>query len=137
MPGAVLPGVIINAAGSVTLNRSSRTHPKHDNSGYTYLGRSYGVGSSAGLVDPHYTRKSSDIRHYTYFENGYLSNITCIHNSSSRWDIVKACDSGDVAFPDMYTARGILPNSDYNIASKAWSEKKYFTIALKKNPPGS
>ncbi|MCJ1362851.1 hypothetical protein MMC16_001957 [Acarospora aff. strigata] len=130
LPGSALSGVILNAAGSATLNSSVGTHAKHDNSRYTYVGRSFGVGSSAGLVDPHY-KESSNIRHYTYFEDGYLSNVSCIHNSSSRWDIAKAYKSDDLTFPDMYIARGALPNSVYNVASKTWGAEAYFTIGLR------
>ncbi|KAJ7768073.1 hypothetical protein DFH07DRAFT_954640 [Mycena maculata] len=51
---ALLQGFILNAAATATSGGGPHmnTHPKNDNSGLTYVGRSFGVGSSAGLEGP-------------------------------------------------------------------------------------
>jgi hypothetical protein len=47
-----LQGLILNnAASAACVSNLNRTHRKLDNIGYSYIGRSYGIASSVGLVD--------------------------------------------------------------------------------------
>ena len=51
-PGVrMLGSLIASAASATTVDGGVRQHPKFDNTRYTYNGRSYGVGASAGLAD--------------------------------------------------------------------------------------
>ena len=52
--GITMEGALLSSASSATtVDGSPRKHVKLDNSGFTYIGRSYGVGAPAGLTDSH------------------------------------------------------------------------------------
>ena len=113
MKGAFAYNVGINLEGSLldsastatTIDGSPRQHRKLDNSGFTYIGRSYGVGSSAGLTDDSVSGNSLAIA-YSYQETGYDVAVDCVYNSST----------GFVLEPDgdgwLWAAEGDLPNSN-------------------------
>ncbi|RDW63777.1 hypothetical protein BP6252_11322 [Coleophoma cylindrospora] len=60
-----------------SLNGSSPISKKGNNSNFTYHGRSYGMGSSVGLVDMELTIHQH-IKAYRYFETGYNSKFTYV-----------------------------------------------------------
>ena len=77
-PNYYLQGLVLNAASTATNRTSSQNttsnnlvkgQRKFDNSGYSYIGRSFGVGSSVGLVD--YSVNRLDTLAYNYTEIGY------------------------------------------------------------------
>jgi hypothetical protein len=96
--------ILSSAAAATTIDKSVRQHSKLDNTQFSFLGRSYGVGGSVGLSD-------EDIRvlelatGYTYQEPGYLPRITCIYNSSSEFTITKDVSQW------MFIAGGYLPDT--------------------------
>ncbi len=47
----MLGSLVASAASATTVDGGIRQHPKFDNTRYTFNGRSYGVGASAGLAD--------------------------------------------------------------------------------------
>ena len=71
-------------------------HAKYDNSRYSIVGRSYGVGSSVGLPantsrqieeiveDVHFV---PNLAQFSYEEIGYRAEVSCIVNQSSLWEI--------------------------------------------------
>jgi hypothetical protein len=77
-------------------------------------GRSYGVGSPAGLVDEslYGGRSSPNLLSYNYTEPGYLTTVTCFHNASSNWHLeeIQAGKSGN-GIPYIYYAVGYFPNA--------------------------
>jgi hypothetical protein len=79
---------LLNGAAQATSNLT-RTRSKNDNSHFSYVGRSYGVGSPAGLVDENLYGgySSSNLLSYNYTEPGYLTTVTCFHNASSNWHL--------------------------------------------------
>lgn len=86
----------------------TRNHSKPDSLGWTYQGRSYGVGSSQGLnvaqgLPPHY--KLID---YTYNETGYLATAVCQRNNSANITFEFDTQSHNV---DIWYVTGRLPNS--------------------------
>ncbi|KAF7347045.1 hypothetical protein MVEN_01458300 [Mycena venus] len=113
-PAAILQGPILNAASSATSVRGVTLHAKNDNSRLSYVGRSYGVGASAGLEDiilDGGEQVTSLL--YTYEELGYATNVKCGRNDSSAWGVHFIRNRTTAAFPDEYLACGVLPNSLY------------------------
>lgn len=103
--GTQLLGSLLASAASSTPNDGRiRHHGKMDNSKYTYVGRSYGVGSTAGLIDDDISSNDLAIA-YSYQEVGYRAEVDCIYNRTSDFRIQK--DGGWV-----YAAVGNLPDSD-------------------------
>lgn len=95
VPGSAMAGIVLDSAASASARNSSvRTHTKNDASRFSYFGRSYGVGSSAGLAELG-RRFSSGTRSYKYFEAGYLSKMTCIRNDTNLWVVSLAWESDD------------------------------------------
>ncbi|KAF2803174.1 uncharacterized protein BDZ99DRAFT_468510 [Mytilinidion resinicola] len=103
--GTQLVGDILSSgASATTLDKSVRQHSKLDNTQFSYLGRSYGVGSSVGLGDEN-IRALELATGYTYQESGYLPEVSCTYNSSTEFIITKDVDQW------MWIAGGYLPDS--------------------------
>ncbi|KAJ7212270.1 hypothetical protein GGX14DRAFT_622866 [Mycena pura] len=136
-PAAVLQGVILNAAVTATSSGGLHmsTHPKNDNSRLTYVGRSFGVGSSAGLEDGYFdvlsSNTASSILGYSYQELGYSTNVQCIRNTSSGWQITPYSIALDGTFPNNYLAQGPLPNSQFNTSTMSFRIEDYATLRLR------
>lgn len=104
-PGVRMLGSLLSSAASATtVDGGIRQHPKFDNTRYTYNGRSYGVGSSVGLVDDSITGNPLAMS-YVYQENGLLADVVCIYNSSTEFIIEGESDT------NIYPVTGDLPNS--------------------------
>ena len=112
-PADTLQSSLLSRAGQATSNQT-QIHSKNDNSHYAYVGRSYGVGSPAGLVDEdlYGGRSSSNLLSYNYTEPGYLTHVTCFHNASSDWHL-EEIQVGKPAngIPYIYYAIGYFPNA--------------------------
>ena len=100
-----LGSLLADGAAATPIDGSPRLHAKMDNSGLTYIGRSYGMGSSAGLVDVS-IRKDSLALGYSYLEAGYEADVICLYNASSDYTLEPAGDTW------LYAAVGTLPDSD-------------------------
>jgi hypothetical protein len=94
----------LSASLATTPDGSVRKHGKIDNSRFTYYGRSYGVGASAGLVDDDILGNELGTA-YSYQETGYKAVTTCIYNSTSMFQF------RDLHLTMLYAATGPLPNS--------------------------
>ena len=104
-PGVRLLGSLLaSAAPATTVDGGIRQHPKFDNTRYTYNGRSYGVGASAGFADDHITDDLEALS-YKFQENGLRADVECIYNSSTEFVIANKSD------PDIYPAKGNIPDS--------------------------
>ena len=110
-PNYDLVGLILTQAASAS-NIGNATQPvrKLDNTRYSYVGRSYGVGSSVGLVDESFAQNTT--RGYTYKENGYLTQVQCIVNSTSDWAISDAEPGLSSSLPNLYMVAGSLTNGN-------------------------
>ncbi|KAI6780540.1 uncharacterized protein J7T54_000180 [Emericellopsis cladophorae] len=97
--------LLMSATSATTTDGGSREHRKIDNSRYTYIGRSYGLGTSAGLLDRNLEEDRLAIS-YKYQEDGYTTDVKCIHNETSNFWI------GSTAFDWLWAAQGELPDSD-------------------------
>ncbi|KAG6365635.1 hypothetical protein INS49_007246 [Diaporthe citri] len=105
--GVGLTGELLRAAASATpTGDEPRKHQKNDNTQFTYIGRSYGVGSSVGLLDD--TTPSDTLAlGLTYQEVGYDASVSCAYNASTGF-VLEKLGSGYI---DAFAARGVLPNS--------------------------
>lgn len=105
--GVGLTGELLRAAASATpTGDEPRKHQKNDNTQFTYIGRSYGVGSSVGLLDD--TTPSDTLAlALTYQEVGYDASVSCAYNASADF-VLEALGSGYI---DAFAAKGELPNS--------------------------
>ena len=104
--GITMEGALLSTASSATtVDGSPRKHAKLDNSGFTYIGRSYGVGAPAGLTDDNILNNAFTMS-YTYQETGYNAGVKCIYNSSTGFVLIQ--DHISI----LWEAIGALPNSN-------------------------
>lgn len=103
--GTQLLGSLLGSAASATTpDGQERQHSKLDNTHYEYIGRSYGVGSSVGLVDDA-MQDDNLATAYSYQEVGYELDAKCIYNKTSGF-IIK-----DLGNDFQFEAYGDLPDS--------------------------
>jgi hypothetical protein len=122
-PSTIFAGNMLLSAGSTTTtDGSTRNHSKFDGTNFGYIGRSYGVGASAGLTDQKLAEKNSPLS-YSYFETGYITSSQCIYNDSSSWNITDAAPSQDGVLPDLFVVRGYFPNSNWSQISQSGFEQ--------------
>ncbi|KAE9369357.1 hypothetical protein N431DRAFT_427521 [Stipitochalara longipes BDJ] len=101
---------INDGSSASSLDGGPQLFKKGDNSNYTYHGRSYGIGTSVGLVDESLS-KAQQLTAYRYLETGYQSNFTCIRNESSSSEFVLISGSGNADIPPIYMFRSSSPIS--------------------------
>ncbi|KAF2111671.1 hypothetical protein BDV96DRAFT_581523 [Lophiotrema nucula] len=104
--------LLLSVASASSPDNNPRNHSKWDNAKFQYVGRSYGVGASTGLTD-HDIITLDRAQEYTYNEVGFVTNTNCIYNATSDWIITWAYDAPNGAYPNMWTAVGALPNSNW------------------------
>jgi len=90
-------------------NSSFQMHRKLDNSGFVFYRRSYGVGASVGLA----TLPDSGVQQYTFYEDGYMSNITCWYNKTMEFHVGLLQSSGNTAVPNLYNACGQISDGSF------------------------
>ena len=107
-PGVMMLGSLVaSAASATTVDGGVRQHPKFDNTRYTYNGRSYGVGASAGLADTP-MRDDPLALSYMFQENGLRADVKCIYNFSTKF-VIRGEEETYI-----YPAIGFLPDSGGN-----------------------
>jgi hypothetical protein len=107
-PAYSVGGLILDTA---TDTGSNQTHAKHDRTRYSYSNRSYGVGSSIGLAGD--VLNVPNLQQYSFDEIGYASQVECIINATSNWQLYEWVTSNTSGVPNDYLAVGSLPNSDF------------------------
>lgn len=108
-PVPVLQGNLLSTASSATAaNGSVRKHSKIDSADWSYVGRSYGVGASLGLVTLD-TPKGAETISYTDY--GYISTVKCTFNSSADYMIEYLGTPNSPNQVSLYAVQGVLPNS--------------------------
>jgi hypothetical protein len=90
-----MSGLLLNSLSEASSNNYSvPQHKKLDNSGFSFYGRSYGVGSGVGLVDsptlitPYSLDGRPAVKYYEYSEIGYISGVYCTYNRSSNLSFI-------------------------------------------------
>ncbi|KAM0801212.1 hypothetical protein BDR22DRAFT_196650 [Usnea florida] len=118
IPACPVPGlqnlILDSARSATTYNGLPRNHSKNDNPSWSYIGRSYGVGSSVGVA----LRPDSydDLLSYSYYETGYDVESSCIYNTTSAFDLTLVYENfqpanGSNVELNIYVASGFLPSS--------------------------
>ncbi|KAI9722430.1 MAG: hypothetical protein M1828_004797 [Chrysothrix sp. TS-e1954] len=103
--GMKFQGLLLSSVASAwTTDGRIRMHNKFDYTGYRYAGRSYGVGSSAGLIDDHLSSNPRTVS-YQYQEPGYNTAATCVYNASSEFVLMETYDTM------LWSASGPVPDS--------------------------
>lgn len=124
-PNYDLIGVILNQAASP----GNSTHVKTDNTRYSYAGRSYGIGSSVGLVDQDLSQNTN--LSYEYIETGYLTEVSCIVNSSSAWLFAHTEYTSEyAAYPNIYLLNGTLANGNLERYAACGLQSSDYIFAL-------
>jgi hypothetical protein len=109
-PGWYIQGLMLNSAASASSRTGgSVTHPKLDNTQYSYINRSYGVGASVGLTDGSLVDRTTA---YTYYEHGFESSVSCIYNLSSAFHLYRSFGQPPEWLLQVYEAKGTLPNTE-------------------------
>ncbi|KAF5970894.1 hypothetical protein FCOIX_10117 [Fusarium coicis] len=111
-------GLLANSVSQASSrNFSTPAYQKLDGTGYSYHGRSYGVGSAVGLLQPTYLGDpDAIIRRYSFVEFGYYSNVSCHYNRSSQLSFSKSnrvSTPGGIYGPQGYWVGGSLPNGPW------------------------
>ncbi|KAF5536607.1 hypothetical protein FMEXI_10206 [Fusarium mexicanum] len=111
-------GLLANSVSQASSrNLSTPAYQKLDGTGYFYHGRSYGVGSAVGLLQPTYSDDSNAIiRGYSFVEDGYYTNISCHYNRSIQLSFIKSdmvSTPGGIYAPQGYWVHGSLPNGQW------------------------
>ncbi|OJZ87452.1 hypothetical protein ASPFODRAFT_572809 [Aspergillus luchuensis CBS 106.47] len=121
-----------STASPLTGSLKSRSHAKLDSTGYTYSGRSHGVGSPVGLTDGNVTSSYPYAANYTYHERGYLAHVSCIYNSSTLFLL------GDTYDTALYVAEGPLPDSNVSTGEYStytgWSTDTIVALGVASQP---
>jgi len=108
-----MTGLLLNSLREASSSNSTVSqHKKLDNSGYSFHGRSYGVGASVGLVgvsslvsqDSNHSAQQTTTR-FTFEENGYISQPRCIINQTA-----------DLRFVDLGVINGTFSDQPYAYA---------------------
>ena len=105
----------INTASRIRLDSETFARTRIDNSGWHTLGRSYGVGSSPGVIDGDGAEFDSDLLNsFTYSETGYETQVSCLRNETCNYTITTtytASVDGSTDSVHMLKIGGTLPNS--------------------------
>ncbi|KAH8710085.1 hypothetical protein GQ44DRAFT_830467 [Phaeosphaeriaceae sp. PMI808] len=99
-------------ATASSLHSTPRNHSKWTDDKLQYIGRPYGVGAAIGLTDTH-LKNLHNIQTYAYHEPGFVASTTCIYNASADMTIKLYHAPNDATYPNLFLARGALPNSDW------------------------
>ncbi|SMR48023.1 unnamed protein product [Zymoseptoria tritici ST99CH_3D1] len=125
-PGMYQSGAILQSgASAITYDGSERNFSKPDNSGYTYRGRSCGMGATIGWSG--LGKKAGTVLNYTYTDTGYLPKVSCIYNESSMWVITNNLEKYDATagFPNLFAAQGWLPNDNWSAIPDTFHNRSY------------
>jgi hypothetical protein len=99
-----------DGASASTIDGRPQLHKKNDNSNFTYYGRSYGAGALVGLANDSLTM-SQGIISYEFVEKGYDTQVTCIYNATSNFQLSLIQSSSSGAIPEIFLAHGLPPRN--------------------------
>ncbi|KAK3652900.1 hypothetical protein LTR56_004848 [Elasticomyces elasticus] len=133
-PVPALQGALLSTASSATaINGSVRRHAKIDSSDWSYLGRSYGLGSSFGLTK---VQSEGTVLAVSYTEYGFAADVHCVFNTSSAYSLefLETADGGTSVA--VYAAQGYLPNS-FDEGSGLGDGENYSVVSSSSDPTAS
>lgn len=111
-----LQNLILNTANlATTFDGQPRLHSKNDNPDWSYVGRSYGVGSTPGILDSKAFTNGEASMGYNYTELGFLIDSQCSYNTTTEFHINPerhvVSPPGTNLTLKVFSAQGTLPNS--------------------------
>jgi hypothetical protein len=147
-PGITLAGRLLESIGSASsVAENERVHAKFDNSGYSYVKRSYGAGASVGLTPLYGTEalggtqplsSFKGLQSYTFQEPSYIVDATCIYNDTSAWLLADTTTArGEDGVPSIWFASGVRPNDDLELSSHRENSTAYAQVAFNDTSPVS
>ena len=99
---------LINTAREATApDGISRNHSKLDNPTWVYQGRSYGAGSSVGLMSPSEIPAGLQLSSYSFEEIGYNASVQCSHIISTNLTIEYQINQASLG---VFRLEGTLPS---------------------------
>ena len=99
---------LINTAREATAaDGTLRNHSKLDNPTWVYQGRSYGAGSSVGLMSPSEIPADLQLSNYSFEEVGYNAGVQCNHFVRTNLTIDYHGNQGTLG---VFRLEGTLPN---------------------------
>lgn len=101
-----------SASGASSATLLQRNHSKIDSPTWTYHGRSYGFGSSSGIVTAAHINPSYELTGYEYLESGYAASIHCIKNASTAFGYT--VKHRDPKYETVWLMQGRLPHTPTN-----------------------
>ena len=101
---------LINAARDATApDGKLRTHSKLDNPQWVYQGRSYGAGSSVGLIPPSEIPADLKLSGYSFEEISYSASVYCEHISHTNLTLKYKLNQESLG---VFRLQGTLPNME-------------------------
>ncbi|KAK8053114.1 hypothetical protein PG996_012415 [Apiospora saccharicola] len=124
-------GAIIDRAKStITPESGIASQSKLDRTGYTYLTRSYGVGSSVGLADGFQPTPKA----YRYSEIGVHATVECLYNYSSQYHLQREDKPAHWSL-NVYNTNGAFPNHGTSVfAATALDDKEACVMGTTSEP---
>jgi len=102
---ADVKGALLSSASDASvLSDGVHLHPKLDKTGFSWVNRSYGVGSTAGFTSFHQIVNPS---WFTFTEIGFSTSISCHYNKSVDFKFYQVSEGGPA---NMYQPYGTLAN---------------------------
>ena len=99
---------LMNTAREATAPAGTlQDHSKLDNPKWVYQGRSYGVGSSIGLMSPSDIPADLQLSNYSFEEIGYNAGVQCNHIKSTNLTIEYQINQESLG---VFLLEGTLPN---------------------------
>ena len=95
--------LLSSAASESSTGNVLHLHRKLDNTQFNYTGRSYGVGTPFGLRVQG-TNSNTQVAGYIYQEEGYLTNMTCVYNTTTDFALTGPVNEW------IFATWGSLPN---------------------------
>ncbi|OQU95029.1 hypothetical protein CLAIMM_01298 [Cladophialophora immunda] len=136
-----LQGLLLTSAATATPNNphQERNQPRLDNAEWSFLGRSYGVGSSPNLARIELDGTTVQATpSYSYLENGYNTVVQCVKNTTSdltfHWKNSLSYNVGNSGTSNLgvYYLQGSLPNDPPGLSqvypSTAWDQYPNATL---------
>lgn len=128
----LLGSLVSSASSATTVDGSVRNHSKLDNTGYNYHGRSYGAGSTAGLLDSAILNIPFS-SNYSYQEIGYETSVSCSYNDSARFVLTESYSDSST-----FSAQGWLPDSPEDSQEEStyigWGESAIVAMGVSQKP---
>lgn len=130
---AILGSILDTAAVATSPDNFTQILRKLDNTGYSYLGRSYGVGAGVGFSRAinNTLETKEGLKSYEFTEWGYMVNISCSYDYNTNFTIHSPSSSDER--PTYYHAKGFVDNGSYESVYMPGEDDSQ-VVAMLENP---